>query len=370
MSIKYIYVDDEDRDRIVDYVRALSNPDELDVENIKPQEFSELIDKLYNNEKDGILLDWRLDKIRSKEVFFKASSIAQNLRTKFAENDSSSVPIVLISTDEHLSSYYSDETSHDLFDRLYDKLKDVADAPVKTQEELVALANGYKQIRELRNEGLEFYSILDIEGNETLLDKEINSLFSPEDNLRPTQEYAQFILKDLIDTPGPLINERYLAARLGIEIEKSKSWEKLKNQELNCFKYTGPFSDGWDRWWSLGLENWWQEFDDIQEPLQLLDAEERVKYLTEKFSFADLTPAKPIESEYSTEYWTTCRVFNAPLDPSDGFKIRGRERFPWQEKIYISSKAARQKKHETQGFKIHSSEQDRLNEYLKNYKGE
>lgn len=368
--MKYIYVDDEDENRIVDYVRALSSSDDLEVENIKPQEFSQLINKLDNSSKDGILLDWRLDKMGSEEVFFKASSIAQNLRTKFAENDSSSVPIVLISTDERLSSYYSDETSHDLFDKLYDKLKDVADFPRKTQKELVALAKGYKQIHDLREEGSELHSILGIEGDESLLDKEINSFFSPEDNLRPTQDYAQFILKDLIDTPGPLIDERYLAARLGIDIEKSKSWDKLKNQELNDFKYNGPFCNGWNRWWSLGLENWWQEFDNIQEPLQLLNAEERVRCLTEKFSFTDLTPAKPIESEYSTEYWTVCRVFGVPLDPSDGFKVRGRERFTWQEKIYISSKAARQKKHETQGLKIHSSEKNRLKDYLNNYQVE
>ena len=68
------------------------------------------------------------------------------LRTNFAEEDALAVPIILVSTDERLSSYYSDETSHDLFDVVYDKLKDIADHSREVRKELISLSKGYKKI--------------------------------------------------------------------------------------------------------------------------------------------------------------------------------------------------------------------------------
>lgn len=369
MAIKYVYVDDEQEDRIIDYVRALNYSDELDVENIRPTEFGQLINILLEKEKDGVLLDWRLDQMGIDNVHFKASSIAQGLRTKYAEKDDISVPIVLISTDERLSSYYNDETSHDLFDELYDKLKDVVDHPDKIRNELISLANGYQQIKSNREERAEFFKILGLNENKFYLDPKTNAIFSTDDDLRPTSEYAQFILKELIKSPGPLIDEDYLAAKLGVDMDNSDDWNELKENELVKFKYSGPFGEGWDRWWSIGLENWWQSLDKEIEPLQLLEAKERVDLLKESFALQELESASPIEEKYSTEYWTICQVFKSPLAPSDGFKIRGRENFPWQEKLFISSKAAREKKHETIGFRIHPSDKERFSDYLKNYEG-
>jgi hypothetical protein len=305
-----------------------------------------------------------------ENVFFKASSIAQELRTHFAEEDNLAVPIILVSTDERLRSYYSDETSHDLFDFVYDKLKDIADHSAKVRKELVSLSKGYKKIKGHRSKKENFSEILGIHENEFLLDSEIYSLFSPEDTLRPTQEYAQFIIKELIHPPGALIDEAYLAARLGVDKENSPDWRKLKETELTKFKYTGPFSDGWDRWWALGLEDWWQRIEKRHDPLQLLDAEERIDFLSKHVGLKKLKPASSIEENYSTDFWSVCQIFNTPLSPSDGFKIKSRGKYAWQEKLYISEKAAREKRHVTNNLSIHPSEQSRLSEYLKNYQEE
>ena len=45
----------------------------------------------------------------------------------------------------------------------------------------------------------------------------------------PTHEYALFILRELIERPGPLISEELLSARLGIDRDNSPDWIKLGN---------------------------------------------------------------------------------------------------------------------------------------------
>lgn len=366
MSTTYLYIDDEDEERIIDYIRALNEAEELEITNKQPSKFSNLIETINSTEKDGILLDWRLDKM-GEEVFFKASSIAQKLRTQFAEEDDLAIPIVLVSTADRLSSYYSDETSHDLFDIVYDKLKDIADHSTKVRRELMALSKGYKKIKKFRNDKEYLSKILGIHENKFLLDSDMYSLFSPDEALRPSQEYAQFIINELIKKPGALINENYLAARLGVDKGNSDDWENLKEEELHKFKYTGPFNDGWDRWWALGLENWWQNIEGDHDPLQLLDAKERIDLLSEYFNLENLIPPSPIEDSYSTDFWTICKITSEPLSPSNGFKIKSGDKYAWQEKLYISEKAAREKRHITNNLKLTSSEQSRLSEYLKNY---
>ncbi len=72
----------------------------------------------------------------------------------------------------------------------------------------------------------------------------------------------------------------------------------------------------------------------------------------------NLIPASTIELGYSNRFWTICRGYNLPLDPVDGFLMEeDRERKIWQDKAYISIKAALERK---DGLKVHAIDRDRF----------
>ena len=175
------------------------------------------------------------------------------------------------------------------------------------------------------------------------LDSRIFSRFISVENNIPTHEYAQMILKDLIYAKGVLINEKYLASRLGIDKENSEDWEKVKERFKEA-EYNGVFSDGWDRWWMFKVDDIFEDISDTY--LSYLDAKERVAILKEKLNLENLVSPLPIESKdgsvknHSYRYWTVCKALKRPMDASEGFRVYTRqEPKPWQEYEYVSLQA-------------------------------
>jgi len=339
---KYLYIDDESNNTVQSYQDSLSS-DELTIEYIHIGKVNKeyLIQNLKNF--DGVLLDLRTDELPNDETGetseFTGAVWGQHIRDlvtlKELDRD---LPIVLFSTDKKLrDTYFRDMTSNNIFDRFLTK----DNTPPNATKKLISLAKGYQTISTEKN----FTNLLEIDTIN--LDSRIFSRFikpdgTPNEDI-PTHEYAQMILKDLIYAKGVLINEKYLASRLGVDKDNSEDWERLKKRFAEA-EYKGVFSDGWDRWWMFKVDEIFEEISDTY--LSYLDAKERVGILKNKLRLENLNYAEPIESgngkikNYSYRYWTVCKALKRPMDANEGFRVYTRqEPKPWQEYEYVSLQA-------------------------------
>jgi hypothetical protein len=140
----------------------------------------------------------------------------------------------------------------------------------------------------------------------------------------------------LIYAKGYLINEKYLAARLGIDIEKSTDWCKIKKM-FETAKYKGVFCEGWDRWWMHKVDEIFEKIANTY--LSYLIAKEKVEVF-KKNGLENVIFPEPIQGNSSYRFWTVCKALDKPLDPMEGFKVYTRnEPKPWQEYEYISLEA-------------------------------
>ena len=360
MPYKYLYIDDESNETVESYQNSLSN-EELIIEYVQIGEINKeyLIKNIHDI--DGILLDLRTDELPNEETEkiseFTGAVWGQHIRDLVTigalEKD---VPIVLFSTDKKLrETYFKDMTSNNIFDRFLTK----DNTPNNAIKKLISLAKGYQVISKQKD----FNDLLKIDTIN--LDSRIFSRFIEQNNI-PTHEYAQMILKDLIYAKGVLINEKYLASRLGIDKENSEDWEQVKKRFSEA-KYTGVFSDGWDRWWMFKVDDIFEEISNTY--LSYLDAKERVAFLKEKLEFTSLNYPEPIEENYSYDYWTVCKALEKPLDPMEGFRVYSTsEPKPWQEYEYVSLFALLNPQTlRDKDIKIHSLDREKVDRKLSEY---
>jgi len=349
MANKYLYLDDESFSTLKALTSAVSGrKHEVEIDIVHPASFHDNIHLLLDQIKryNGLILDWRLDIFEEGQTNvkfdFRAAALAQEIRTRAAERTVVAIPIVLWSTQTRLAgSYTGDHTSHDLFDRCYDK-DEISENAQQVRLELISLVNGYKTIQSFLRSNPSLEKLLGI--NASLLDVRIQKRFQGDPV--PAYEYARFVLRELIERPGPLISEPVLAARLGIDIVKSEYWKNLL-AKIEKYKYEGPFSDAWPRWWAYGIEReWWFSLVKGQHPLSVLTAEERVGILKRTLRLSKLVFAIPIKQNYHSRYYTICEHCQSPLDPLDGVVISEKEPEPWQERRYISLDVALERKSE------------------------
>ena len=357
---KYLYIDDEN-DKSVESIRDGFN----DVGNIEVElyplnetrNFEDLKNRLITLEFDGLILDLRLDGTGPNRVGFSAPTLAQDLRTIQARKEIKSFPIILCSTSTKIRETYSvDKSSHDLFDYKFEK--SASPNFIKFSEKLYSLAKWYDWLDK------ESKSINEVLNRESLkdIDSRIYEKFLLVETPFMANDYAKFIINQLFHHSGALIKERTLAARLGIDIEKSEDWDKLK-EVFSKTSYKGIFSNGWKRWWSDILI---KEFKKMSEDLHLssLNAKQRVDILIEKTELKGLIPAEPIELCISTEFWTICEGHKKPLDPLEGLLVYEKSEIkPWQENKYISFHAAEVERiGRDRGLIPHPSEEERISE--------
>lgn len=331
MNFNYLYIDDINDSVTKGLAKNLSS-DNLFVEYKHVSIFDQLnIQKTIDivSQYDGLILDLRLDQetYNGKSFPFTATEFAQHIRTLVTKGElKKDIPIIVFSTEANLKEiYFKDMTSNNLFDRFITKKP----IPTSASQKLFSLANGYSIIRENKN----FNDLLEIDIS--LIDERIFSRFSTEESI-PTHEYAQVILKDLIYAKGVLIDEQYLAARLGVDIEHSSDWGNLKAL-FNIAKYNGVFADGWERWWMFKVDEIFSELAGTY--LSYLNAKEKVEVL-KKTGLKNLVFSELIKHNQSYRYWVVCKALNKPLDPIEGFKVYTRsEPKVWQEYEYISLEA-------------------------------
>ncbi|MCW3071981.1 MAG: hypothetical protein JWO44_1871 [Bacteroidetes bacterium] len=349
---KLLYIDDENDETTAAIADGLKIHDLIDIEFEEPKDFKtqkQIIEQRLNNY-DGIILDLRLDG-KKLDISYNAPALAQEIRLMAAEGVIKSCPIILCSTDDKMRATYEvDRTSHDLFD--YKFTKEESPPWAKFAKKIASLAKGYQ---DLLSSAYSFEKILSRSDLQTLDHRIFEKFLNNEKNF-PASEYAGFIIKDLFHQPGPLIKERLLAARLGVDIAKSgQAWVDLLTGLFKPAKYQGVFSDGWDRWWADTAISIFKEAS--KKRPSMLKASDRVKILIELTGLSNLVAADPMPRAISTNFWTVCEAYKTPLDPLEGFKIHTTiEPKSWQEDRYISLEAVLNKK----GPKPHSSEANRI----------
>lgn len=366
MPTNYVCLDDE-ATKVKPILQLLeqANPD-LKVDIRTPVQFDDEIRQIGKLKVDGLLLDLRLDRAADSDglrVNYRALSLAQELRTRMTESEIRSFPIVLWSVDDNFKvSYDKDETSHDLFDRQYYKAS-VTDKKAVIANEMIALANGYKTINSLKSKTVKsIYSrLIDLPDAFDILDARIAGDIA-ENRSYPAHVFARSVLRHLILGSGPLVDEQIMAARLGVDIEKSADWRKLKAKFAAPAGYTGIFSDAWPRWWMFKLSSAWSRIHPAAN-LQRLDADERVQILKKALKLPQLTAAAPLVDGYDRRYWYVCKLLHAPISPSDAVQLSV-DRREWQDGIYSSLKAILERAHKANGYEIHSFERARIGDLM------
>lgn len=339
MKVKYIYIDDDPNSH--NKIQGFEN-NELSIVAMQHKDSWEKQFEFFKNEEnniDGLILDLKLDDLPNSNQIranFRGTSLAQEIRTRQKEGILKSFPIILFSANDKVQLALENSGS-DLFDICIDKSSINNDSFAIYTPQMIALANGYKILRET--------SLLDkILGTDISL---FDSRFVSEvDDYRKSPEHVQsrFLITQLFDKQGLLINENVLAARLGIDKDLSKDWTLLK-QSILVAKYTGVFSEGWQRWWMHLVDKWWTETIKADSYLRSTPANERVDKIKEKLKLDQLIVAQKIDKSESDEFWTICKGYNRPLDPIDGLLVQGQDNlYPWQEPEYVSVDAALKRK--------------------------
>ena len=347
MREAWVCIDDETATTLRPYLAALEETSAgITLGRVALGDIGAMIDTLKATRAVGYLIDLRLDEIADEhggKVAYRGLTLAQELRTRMTEGELQQLPLVLWSVDWKLSkSWYGDDTGHDLFDRVYVKDKDVVDNSEQTARELASLSKGYRRLADSVAQGIEgFWLALAASGDaRQSLDPRITEGLALRERHIP-HEWSHYTLKHLIDRPGPLIPEELLLARLGINRETSPDWKQLLQAEIGpACGYAGVFSDGWPRWWAYRLEEWWRNLAGSPGDLRTLRAGERVQTLRKTFPYKRLEAAKPIEDGYGDRFWTLCMGLRQPLDTGDGVVAMAADLRAWQDRPYLSMKAA------------------------------
>jgi hypothetical protein len=289
----------------------------------------------------GLLLDLRLDQEATDDhprVPYRGPTLAQELRTRMAEKKIPAFPIVLWSITEKFEKSF-DETSQDLFDAVFGKDDQIIDSPGRVAAQMISLVDGYKQIANSKRGRLIGTMLGFTQDSDVGLHESFIEEFRYFVESKAVHEIATYLITNLIVPNGLLIDEKLLAARLGIDIDKSgEGWTLLLDKMATC-KYSGPFHAGWQRWWWFTVEMWWGGLAAGQPNLRRIGATERVKILNGKFKLS-LKAALPIAENYSEKFFCVCVATGKALDPADGFRVAELNIKAWQDRAYVSGFAA------------------------------
>lgn len=347
---KFTYLDDEPVEAVRPYIRAVQTATVgLEISHFHPQPYPKQMEALRDRHRqgnlDGLILDLRLDQFPDSQTGagradYRAATLAQEIRTRATEGSLPEFPIVLWSTDERLRrSYVNDDTSHDLFDlKALKEQIEQPDGAARLGTQLLALVDGYRRIQLARtqkrgtNRGV---LLLGFEEAPSFLDERILNHFVGFDAVLPSHEIARFVLRELIDQPGPLIDDAIFAARLGVDRHRSPDFEKLA-QQFSPAAYTGVFAGGWRRWWSATVDQTWRSIGGTSPALRSLPAIDRVARLRSHLGLRLLSAPESRESGTSTSFWTVCQASGEPLDPKEGYLLDRQPQYPWQDRLYVA----------------------------------
>ncbi|MDO8268663.1 MAG: hypothetical protein Q7T32_12650 [Moraxellaceae bacterium] len=355
-AIKYLCVDDQPGSGIEDLLRGLAEDGVVVFQRITPSEIGGQVDAIVGHAQAaradgfGLLLDLRLDEeldAQGNKVSYRGPTLAQELRTRMYEGAIFSFPIALWSINaKFITSFYGDDTSHDLFDGVYGKDEEINSVPARVAKELSDLVMGYREIDQRREKRSGPQELIGLSpgDNLALYGDFIDELKVALDS--STHQVAQLLRKELVLASGLLVDDGLLAARLGVDRCLSvEPWERLK-AIIEFSKYSGPFSDAWPRWWWFRVDSWWLEIFGGKSSLRRLTADQRVDLLNKKFDL-ELCVAAPMADGCSSKFFSLCVATGAPIDPADGLRVVSSNRKSWQDVGYVSIGAALERQSKT-----------------------
>lgn len=294
---KGLFIDDNIDDKIkysqiFNYLSYTTS--NLVVEGLPPEKIMDLANTIRQSSPDIVFLDFRLDEDLANNDLsvneaYKGGGIAQILRERVSKNEGryQDHPIVLVSSENNLEYLYDPEkTTHDLFDSCYKK-EDLADENNhdKLSKKIIALIEGYKILNHQTSDLdlLNLFNLYENEENEEILNQQ--ELKQPLWGSDIPHVRARFILKNILRREGILLSKYEIAARLGANPE---SLDEIILSALNKCKYTGIFSEGWERWWSHLFEDFLTE--NLGFRPYSMSSKDRVEILNSKIGSA-LLPA-------------------------------------------------------------------------------
>lgn len=345
---KAVLIDDEELNKLTPITDRLSKTMLFNIEILQPKTWDSRFIKELNsisNTCDCIILDWRLDQHMISDgynVTYKGAELCQLIRRKAAEKKFRSLPVFLWSTDQNLGHSYTDDfTSHDLFDRIYKKDKDLRGPDlIQSGKEMIYFIEFYKLFRSIkRNYNVnDFLSILGLtDGNAHWLDERAKEfligLLSYKTPRIPM--FSRFIYRDIIRASGILISENLLAARLGVDTKKSKGWKNvLDHKAIKAIQYDGFFeSDEQPLFWMQGLYEFWLKAAPNENSLFITPAEKRVESISDFLNIDRLTPLNG-KGKY---FWYLDNVSGNPIDPDYGKQDPRNVKFTWQDPLFVSN---------------------------------
>lgn len=367
MAYKVLYIDDETEDRSQAYADGLSTLGLIEISIKTPTNFEKLRDELVyvQTDIDALILDLRLDGNQQGERVAKytAPILATGIRSHCLIEDGfkREFPIFLISSKDNLKKYFdSDTSSHDLFDYTFNKAT-VGNEGEKHEMLIASITEAYNVIREGKTD---FAKMLDFPNIKDIENRIFTSKFLTGEGTS-VSEISQYIFNEIICKSGILIDEKILAARLGVDFEYSEEWSSLL-ELLKDYEYSGIFGGTLKRWWFNEIMDWWNK-NFPNKLLIRLNASERVQLIKGMFDLEEIKVAGGIAKTTSTKFWTVCQAYQKPLDPKDGFLVDGNQLKPWQDKRYISLESILERDAKEKGFVIHPEEKERFDEIKQVY---
>lgn len=344
---KGVLIDDEEENRLTPITERFNKSLSFRIDIQQPKRWEpDFIENLLNISKkcDCIILDWRLDQHTLKEgyrVTYKAAELCQLIRRKTAEKEFRSLPIFLWSTDQNLGHSYTDDfTSHDLFDRIYKKDKDLKGPELlNSGKEMMFFIEFYKILRSIKNRNYninDFTSILGLTKDTSYwLDERPKELLAGSIKSGPPKIpfFSRFIYRDIIRTPGILIPESLLAIRFGIDRHKSIGWQKiLSDKEIRAVEYNGFFkNDNEPLYWMQGVYELWSKIAPNENSLFLTEASKRVRIISNALKVDSLTHIK----KNGRFFWYEDLETKMAIDPEFAEPAVHNVKYSWQDPLFV-----------------------------------
>ncbi|MDF2384867.1 hypothetical protein JMG10_25570 [Nostoc ellipsosporum NOK] len=292
----WLFVDDSSPER-----EALASQIADDVIDVKPMSAKEARQALTDAslKPSGILMDIELG--NESGVVEDGLSLAAAIRAEQNKGSVPAFPIIRFSRKTKIAEYVGTDSSSDaLFDWACDK-ESISTEPklAKLRGYMLAFSEIYASVKtaEAIDGPVKLSTVnWDILGHSALSDR-----FKIFDRVHSR---AGLLAKMLV-TPGILISEDLLSARLGIDVNKSAGYADIL-VALSDYRYQGLGGDHVVRWWARGLEYWWEESFGQDDPLAGLSIAERTGALKSKFG--DITPLVQDEKSPGDRPWRYCTL--------------------------------------------------------------
>lgn len=329
MTYTGIFIDDED----LVYAETLSTDNTLKFSILKITDAASLAKTIFDAKPDIVALDYRLDGTPglSASLSYKGSALAQHLRDMLSEHPDRDFAVVLVSAEQRIRTLYRpDKTAHDLFDRVYVK-EQINKNGAAIRNELISLASAYQSLRNKRGKYI-VSDILGLQENEHHYSDRQDLVNALTDATLP-HVVIRYLLRNIIERNGLLLDSSAVAARLGVEPSQIDSI--LPTLASAGVAYSGLLQSAWPRWWAHRLDEW--ALTTFGRRATSLTGEDRARQLSEKLSI-ELKPATSRWNDSANELFSfSCACCRMPTElrhslavfESDLPKFAQRRRLCW-----------------------------------------